>query len=264
MESVPTAEHVSSPVARWVAAVLCILYGFAKINGAQFTVLESELAKPLGQVNGFWLTWHYFGYSAVYGTLLALIQIFAGILLVIPRVALVGALILLPVVANIVLIDVFYGVDLGGTLAACVLLLCLCLTVAPYGRRLRAVIVLNTLPARPTARGLVALGVIIVGACGFTWWVANYNNRTPTAIDGVWSVTTQTGLAAGVSPWQRVFFERNRANMVVFRAEGRPMKSITLKSTPMELSECGKRGFEREPCSWKGKQEAAAGLSFSG
>ncbi len=89
-------------------------------------MLDSELAKPLGQVSGFWLTWHYFGYSAVYGTLLALIQIFGGILLVIPRTALAGALLLLPVATNILLIDVFYGVDASGTVAALFLLVFVC------------------------------------------------------------------------------------------------------------------------------------------
>ena len=76
------AERAPSSVARWIAAVICILYGFAKLNGSQFTVLDSELTKPLGEVSGFWLTWYYFGYSPVYGNLLALIQIGGGILLV--------------------------------------------------------------------------------------------------------------------------------------------------------------------------------------
>jgi len=31
---------------------MCILYGFAKLNGSQFTVLDSELAKPMGEVSG--------------------------------------------------------------------------------------------------------------------------------------------------------------------------------------------------------------------
>jgi hypothetical protein len=217
MDPLAAAERVPAPVARWMAAVLCIVYGFAKINGAQFTVLDSELAKPLGQVGGFWLTWHYFGYSPVYGTLLALIQIVAGILLVVPRTALAGALLLLPVAANIVLIDVFYGVELGGTMAALVLLLCVCLTIAPYAHRLRKAILLDTLPARPGPGAAVALALVIAGAGLFTWWAANYNNRSPTAIDGTWTVTAPSGSP----PWQQIFFERNRAHMVVFRAAGR-------------------------------------------
>src|SRR5918993_5347848 len=122
-----TADRAPSPVARWIAAVLCIVYGFAKINGSQFTVLDSELSKPLGEVSGFWLTWYYFSYSPAYGTLLASLQIAGGVLLIIPRTALAGALVLFPVAANILLIDLFYGVGLGGTLAAAVLLLCLCI-----------------------------------------------------------------------------------------------------------------------------------------
>src|SRR5687768_13827302 len=48
MNNTPAAaDRAPSPIARWIAAVLCIVYGFAKINGSQFTVLDSELAKPL-------------------------------------------------------------------------------------------------------------------------------------------------------------------------------------------------------------------------
>ncbi len=203
---------------RWIAATLCILYGFAKINGSQFTVLDSEITKPLGEVSGFWLTWYYFGYSPVYGTAIALLQIVAGILLIVPRTALAGALILLPVVANILLIDLFYGVDLGGTMAAVVVLLCVVLTIAPYASRLREAILLETMPARPATGALVALSVVVIGACGGTWWVANYNNRSPTRIDGIWSVSAQSTGVAPVPKWRTVFFERNRAMMVVFRS----------------------------------------------
>ena len=48
---------------RYGAALVLLVYGFAKINGSQFTILDSELDKPMGRVSGFWLTWYYFGYS---------------------------------------------------------------------------------------------------------------------------------------------------------------------------------------------------------
>ncbi len=44
---------------RYFVALAVILYGFAKLNGSQFTILQSELDKPLGEVSGFWLTWYY-------------------------------------------------------------------------------------------------------------------------------------------------------------------------------------------------------------
>jgi hypothetical protein len=61
-DGLPTGKQ-KLPMVRWVAGALCILYGFAKLNGSQFAVLDSEMTKPLGQVSGFWLTWYYFGYS---------------------------------------------------------------------------------------------------------------------------------------------------------------------------------------------------------
>src|SRR5436190_16731703 len=110
------------PAARWVAVALCLVYGFAKLNGAQFTILDSELTKPLGRVSGFWLTWYYFGFSPIYGSLIALVQIAGAILLAWPRTALVGALLLAPVMANIVLIDVFYRIAFDATVVAIVIL----------------------------------------------------------------------------------------------------------------------------------------------
>lgn len=210
-------ESAPPRVPRWIAAVLCIVYGFAKINGSQFTVLDSELTKPLGQVSGFWLTWYYFGYSTVYGTFIALLEVVAGVLLIVPRTALLGALLLLPLATNIVLIDVFYGVDIGGLLAGLVLLLCVWLTLAPYVPQLRKAILLETLPMSPAPRSLIALSVMTIGAFGFTWWVANNNNRAPTAVDGMWSVEAQQSGAATTTQFRTVFFERNRAGMAVFR-----------------------------------------------
>jgi hypothetical protein len=69
---------------------------------------------------------------------------------------------------------------------------------------------------------LVVLVFIVVGAWGLTYWAANYNNRSPTPIDGIWSVTSQSGTEPFTARWQHVFFERNRAHMVVFRTAAGP------------------------------------------
>lgn len=214
-------EQIPSSVARWVAAMLCFLYGFAKINGSQFTVLESELSRPMGEVSGFWLTWHYFGFSPVYGAFLALVQIVSGVLLLVPRTALLGAVIMLPVVVNILLVDVLYGVDIGGTLAAVALLVCLSIVIAPFVTRLRSAVVLGTLPGRLSHRATVGVVAAVSVAFVFTWWVANVNNRVPTQIDGVWAVAVAPGNGSNDLLWDRVFFERNRAHLVVFRGTGR-------------------------------------------
>jgi len=43
---------------RYGTATILLVDGFAKLNGSQFTILDSELDKPMGQVSGFWLTWY--------------------------------------------------------------------------------------------------------------------------------------------------------------------------------------------------------------
>ena len=203
------------PAIRWIAVLLCIIYGFAKLNGSQFTILDSELARPMGEVSGFWLTWYYFGYSPIYGSFIALVQVVGALLLAWPRTALLGALLLVPVIGNIILIDVFYSVDAGATVVAMVIFACLLAVVLPHTGRLVGVVLLDRRASHPALRTVVLL-VTLGGACGFTYWVANYNNRFPTRIDGAWRVIAQSGAAP--AEWRQVFFEHNRAFLVVFRS----------------------------------------------
>lgn len=200
-------------MARWVVAVIALTYGLAKLNGSQFTVLDSELDKPMGSVSGFWLTWYYFGYSPIYGNLVALVQVVGGLLVTHPRFALAGALVLLPVATNIVLVDIFYAIDIGALLVALLMLGLLIRIVAPHARRLVEAVVPASVERRGVGRTFIAPLVLLLGAFGLTYWTANYNNRAPTAVDGVWEPERQVG-QSGV---ERVFFEYNRAHMVVFK-----------------------------------------------
>jgi hypothetical protein len=199
---------------RWIAVAISFLYGFAKLNESQFTVLDSELAKPMGEVSGFWLTWYYFGYSAAYGTLIALGQIAGGLLLAWPRTSLLGALVLLPMYANIILIDIFFGIGISPTIVALVAVGCLAAVIVPHAQRLGDVLILEGADRRSGLRA-AALVMMLVSAGGFTWWVANYNNIDPTPIDGTWAVVANQG---GALPWRQVFFERNRAYWATFRS----------------------------------------------
>jgi hypothetical protein len=199
--------------ARWLAVVFCLLYGFAKLNGSQFTILDSELSKPMGQVSGFWLTWYYFGYSPVYGTLIALLQVGGGVLLAFRRTALAAALMLVPVFVNIILIDLCFAIDPSATIVATIILGCLIAVIAPHANALKGVMLPATVRVRPLPR-VATLIVLLISTWAFTWWIANYNNRLPTKIDGTWTVAPDS---APRSPWRRVFFEYNRAYMVIFR-----------------------------------------------
>jgi hypothetical protein len=206
---------------RYVTAVILLLYGFAKINGSQFTILDSELDKPMGQVRGFWLTWYYFGFSSFYGTFIAIAEIGGAVLLTFHRTTLLGACILAPVLLNIVLIDLCYGVDAGATSVAILLFAAMIGLIAPQRKQLMTLFwpAKSGAPSAPTLNSLrwgariAMLGV----AFAFTYWAANFNNRAPTPIDGAWDVLqVQPQNLAAPTP-KTIFFEYNRAHMAVFK-----------------------------------------------
>lgn len=224
-ETSSPVERVIYSLLRYFVAFQIITYGFAKLNGAQFTVLRSELDKPLGEVSGFWLTWYYFGYSRPYGDVIALVQIACGVMLMFRKTALLAACLLLPVVANIVLIDIFFRIDLGALLMALLLAACLFLIISFHRQELVDLFWTrqnSAFPERPRharrALRLCARALVLVFPALFTYYVANYNNRAPTPIDGRWKVLDSPApVSLGGEPLTYVYFERNRAYMCVFR-----------------------------------------------
>ena len=225
-ETVPARGAEAPAGLRYFVAFMFCLYGFAKLMGAQFTVLDSELDRPMREVPGFWLTWYYFGYSAVYGNLIALVQVAGGMLLTFRRTTLLGAAVLFGMISNIVLIDVFYGVDLGGLVSAVILWVCLLVILAPYRGELKALFWparrssdRDGVTRRDAARHAVR-GTMLLVAAVFMYWVANHNNRVPTPVDGAWQVMEASGMPAASRP-SRIYFERNRAHKAVFVYPGR-------------------------------------------
>ncbi|MEU0882454.1 hypothetical protein ABZ345_27905 [Lentzea sp. NPDC005914] len=198
-------------------------YGFAKLNGSQFTVLSSELDKPLGDVSGFWLTWRYFGYSPVFGTLIALAQIGLAVLLCWRKSALPAACAGLGIMLTITLIDLTYAIDLGGSVMA--LFTAACLGFIVFTHRAELVRVLwterpagDTTSRRRIAVKVAAQAAVLAVAFAGTYWLANDNNRAPTPLDGAWQVEAGTYQPTGTAdPLDRLYFEYNRARLVVFR-----------------------------------------------
>lgn len=213
-------------ILRYVVAFLVITYGFAKLNGSQFTILDSELDKPLGQVSGFWLTWYYFGYSQFYGTFIALAQILGGVLLMFGRTTLLGACLLLPIIANIILVDIFYQIDLGALVVALFIELALLFILGPHLKEIYDLFWVKqkrSSASKPSARFAIigkytVRALLIVLPAIFTYWVANYNNRFPTVIDGAWDVVAApSNLETTADTPSVIFFERNRAHLCVFK-----------------------------------------------
>lgn len=108
---------------RYISAYLILTYGTRKlIGGGQFALGPALDSRPIGSLSGFELTWFYYGYSHAYGTILGLTQILGGVLLLFRKSALLGAALLAPVMANILMINIFFHIALGAEIAAAFLL----------------------------------------------------------------------------------------------------------------------------------------------
>lgn len=103
---------------RYACAFFLYFYGINKLTGHQLVVPAWVAQKPIGSLDGFTLTWYYFGYSHAYKYILGSIQIFAASLLLFRKTALIAAALMVPVMANIVLINIFYGIAPGAEFLA--------------------------------------------------------------------------------------------------------------------------------------------------
>lgn len=104
---------------RLLSAFLILTYGMRKLIGTgQFARAHALGSLPVGALSGIDLTWFYYAYSHAYGTILGLTQVLCGLLLLARRTALLGAAILTPVVANILMINIFFHIALGAELVA--------------------------------------------------------------------------------------------------------------------------------------------------
>jgi hypothetical protein len=170
-----------------------------------------------------------FGCSPVYAALVAWAQIVGAALLGFRRTALIGALVLLPIMINIVFIDLWvvrFPWESGALQNAFYVLLALLVTVSFHGADLFRFLqrTREDLAVFDNARlrAGVAAGVVMLAMIAYTahegYWLANVNNRDPTPLDGAWEVQ---GTHDGQIPsW--IYFEYNRAYMVVFRyADGK-------------------------------------------
>lgn len=100
-------------VMRYFLAFQVSAYGFAKILKTQFGHVYMRDNTPVGKLNGFDLTWNYFGHSYTFAVILGLLQIGGAIMLLFRRTTLLGTCILLPIMLNIVLINAFYNIAVG-------------------------------------------------------------------------------------------------------------------------------------------------------
>lgn len=99
------------------------IFGWKKILHLQFRVPISFADRPASQLDGETLTWFYFGHSYIFGCIVGLLQIAGALLLFFRRTRLAGAIVLFPVMLNILLINIFYQMNAGALLQSILLTL---------------------------------------------------------------------------------------------------------------------------------------------
>ena len=97
-------------ILRYWIAFLLIDFGFQKLFETNFALSYHINDSLVYTLTGSELTWNYFGHSYGLSVILALFQIIGSILLLFRRTTLIGVTLLLPVVFNIVLINIFYQI----------------------------------------------------------------------------------------------------------------------------------------------------------
>lgn len=153
----------------WLAFELCV-YGFAKIFHTQFTLPFHVRDMTVDSLTGFNLTWTYFGYSYVFAVIIAMVQIAGAVCLLFRRTILLGAVILLPMMVNIVLINIFYEIAGGAFLNSILFTTALIYLITPQLVRLLRVLFQTTqsdllliLPVKTVLRiAIIALPFFVV------------------------------------------------------------------------------------------------------
>ncbi|WP_158786065.1 hypothetical protein [Granulicella sp. L46] len=112
---------------RYICACLLYFYGMAKLSGHQLTVPAEMAQQPIGSLSGYWLTWYYYSYSHLYKDILGLTQVIGASLLLFRKSALLAAVMMTPVMANILLINIFYSISVGAECNSAFILGCMLL-----------------------------------------------------------------------------------------------------------------------------------------
>jgi hypothetical protein len=223
-------------IVRYYLGVQMLSYGAVKVLPLQFPEPNlARLTEPLGEFSPMGLLWTFMGHTYAFNLFTGLGEAVGGMLLFFRRTTLLGALLLLAVIANVVVLN--YAFDVPVKLFATHLLLMNVLLLVPHARRLVDVFLLDRPvgrawhgPAMSPAwqrarRSIKPVLLVLVVAYTFGSSVARWATRTDparsTPLYGVYDVTSfvRNGDAvplgaAGPLRWHQVVFPNERTMMM--------------------------------------------------
>jgi hypothetical protein len=115
-------EYYTVGILRFVTSSVMLGYSFTKLHNGHMYLSYAALDTRLNELNDFDTVWGFYGRYSSFQALLGIMELIPAILLLFRRTALTGAIILLPVVANVALLNWYYRIG-GLTLPVSVLLL---------------------------------------------------------------------------------------------------------------------------------------------
>ncbi|MBV9987933.1 MAG: hypothetical protein JO301_09655 [Chitinophagaceae bacterium] len=193
--------YLGTVMVRYGLATVLMIYAFAKFTDGQFTHNFSDSEVTISQASGLKLAWAFFGYSSVYSSFIGGMQIICALLLFFRRTVLLASVILLPVLANIFLMDLTHHInaeDIAGSLLYMTLVLFL-----QYYHRLKSFFItherieaLDThAPVQIGGRWKPWLKILTVAACiGYPVYdnvTDMYEAVTQLPIRGAWIATNE-------------------------------------------------------------------------
>ncbi len=119
---------------RYYLSFVLIGYGFAKLLPVQFPFPDLEdLIIPMGQMSPMGLVWRMMGFSAAYSFFAGLAEVAGGLLLLSRRTTSLGALIIVAVMSNVVMLNLCYDIPVK-LLSTHLLLMAMALLIPDTGR----------------------------------------------------------------------------------------------------------------------------------
>ena len=105
-------KEIFEIVCRLYIFFILAVYGIGKVIGAQFytasTIPDDIALIPIGQVSNFDLAWVFMGRSYGYMLFIGLGEIIGAVLLLFNRTKLIGTFILISIMVNVVVFDIFF------------------------------------------------------------------------------------------------------------------------------------------------------------
>jgi hypothetical protein len=99
----------------WIVVFAMLIYGLAKV--IQFEG-AAQLDKTVSELTGMELMWAFYGYSKPFAITLGIFEVIGGLLIFFKRTRLIGCLFTSTILVNVILQDIYFGVNFGALKAA--------------------------------------------------------------------------------------------------------------------------------------------------